>query len=64
MNGLIGRPGLGINTLFTKLTYLAPHIRATQNKCQHTLSSIKLILKEGSKLETELSYNMVSLINR
>lgn len=36
MNGLIGLPGVGINTLFTKLTYLAPHIRATQNKCQST----------------------------
>lgn len=30
MDGLIGRPGLRISTLFTKLTYLAPHIRATQ----------------------------------
>lgn len=70
INGLIGRPDFGINTLFTKLTYLAPHIRATQklknlkkkkipNKNQHTLSLPKLILKEGSKLETELSYNMV-----
>lgn len=59
INGLIGWPGLGINVLFTKLTYLAPHIWATQNKCQHTLFSIKLILKEESKPETELSYIMV-----